>query len=278
MNLRKEDPGFDPAAVPVRDAATVMLVRDAAEGIEVFMLRRTLGAAFAAGAYVFPGGAVDPVDGTAEVEALCVGRTDADASALLGVARGGLAYWVASVRECFEEAGVLLAVHDDGTVVRFDEQGGSLARFAAHREALNGRRTTLVDIVRAEGLRLATGDMHYVSHWITPVGEARRFDTRFFVTAAPAVQEPLHDDNETVASLWVAPGEALERAAAGELLMIPPTVANIGYLARFATVAELLADAATITAPPVIQPRLVTEDGKVVAVLLPGDPGFDEAR
>lgn len=267
---------FDPYAVPIRNAATVMLVRDGASGVEVFMLKRTLNAVFAAGAYVFPGGAVDPEDGEPEVEDLCIGRTDAEASRLLGVPHGGLAYWVASVRECFEEAGVLLAAHADGTLVRFDEHDGSLQRFAGYRQAINNRQAKLLDIVRAEGLRLITSDMHYVSHWITPVGEARRFDTRFFVAKAPDAQEPLHDDNETVDSLWVNPAEALAMAERRELMMIPPTVANVRYLSRFATTAELLADAATITAPPAIQPRLVVQDGKVVGVKLPGEPGFEQ--
>ena len=104
----------DPDSVPVRDAATVMLVRDGAAGIEVFMLRRNLNSDFVGGAYVFPGGGVDPSDGGPEVEAVCVGRTDVEASKLLGVQQGGLAFWVAAIRESFEEAGVLLARHADG--------------------------------------------------------------------------------------------------------------------------------------------------------------------
>lgn len=270
---------FDPHAVPIRNAATVMLVRDGTDGVEVFVLKRTLNAAFAAGAYVFPGGAVDPEDGAPEVEDLCLGRTDAEASALLGIERGGLAYWVASVRECFEEAGVLLAVDADGDVIRFEESDGTLERFATHRDALNDRNnpTKLLDIVRAEALRLATQDMHYVSHWITPVGEARRFDTRFFVTATPPQQEPLHDDNELVDSLWVNPAAALQMVERRELMMIPPTVANIRYLARFATVADLLADAARMPPPEAIQPKLVYDDnGKLVGVKMPWEPGFDD--
>ena len=98
----------------LRDAATVMLVRDGNAGLEVFMVRRTLSAAFAGGMYVFPGGAVDAADGGAEVEPLCDGVTDAAASAQLELPAGGLAFWVAAIRECFEEAGVLLA-RQDGT-------------------------------------------------------------------------------------------------------------------------------------------------------------------
>jgi 8-oxo-dGTP pyrophosphatase MutT (NUDIX family) len=104
---------FDPTTVPVKPAATVLLVRDAdAGGVEVFMLRRTFNAAFASGMFVFPGGKVDDVDGVDEIAELCDGLTDSHASALLGIASGGLAYWVACIRECFEEAGVLLARHE----------------------------------------------------------------------------------------------------------------------------------------------------------------------
>ena len=110
-----------PGVLVPRDAATVMLLRDGTEGVEVFMMRRTLNAAFVGGFYVFPGGAVDAADRHAEVEASCLGLTDADASEQLGIPSGGLAFWVAAVRECFEEAGVLLAAGPDGTLVHFGE-------------------------------------------------------------------------------------------------------------------------------------------------------------
>ena len=104
-------------SIPVHPAATVVLVRDAVPaGVEVFMLRRTASAVFAAGMYVFPGGRVDDADGSATIEPCCTGLDDAGASARLGLERGGLAYWVAAVRECFEEAGVLLARRRDGGV------------------------------------------------------------------------------------------------------------------------------------------------------------------
>src|SRR5436190_16422712 len=94
-----------------------MLVRDGAEGMEVFMLRRNLNSDFVGGAYVFPGGAVDQPDRHADLEAISEGRSDDQASQLLGIDRGGLAYWVAAIRECFEEAGVLLAYDADGEIV-----------------------------------------------------------------------------------------------------------------------------------------------------------------
>lgn len=266
----------DPSAVPLRDAATVMLLRDGPDGLEVFMMRRTLSAAFVGGAYVFPGGAVDGADRTPAVEAVCDGRTDAEASAILGVASGGLAYWVAAIRECFEEAGVLLARTADGEVVRFDDPDTE-ARFERHRHEVHAGDARLVDVCGAEGLRLTTDAIHYVSHWITPIGEPRRFDTRFFVARAPQAQEPLHDNRETIASLWVRPAEALRRQRAGELFMIPPTMKNLEFLLPHASADEALAAAAEVGPPPVIQPRLRFDDqGRVSGVVLPGEPGFDE--
>jgi 8-oxo-dGTP pyrophosphatase MutT (NUDIX family) len=263
--------------VPVRDAATVMLVRDGDAGLEVFMLRRTLNAAFVGGFYVFPGGAVDAADRRSEVEAVCDGLSDAQASEKLGIAAGGLAFWVAAIRECFEEAGVLLARNASGAVVRFDDPETEF-RFSEHRAAVHRGDSRLVDLCGVEGLRLVTGDIHYVSHWITPEGEPRRFDTRFFVARAPEAQTPLHDDHETIASMWVRPSDALERFRAGELQMIPPTIKNLEFLVPHATAGAALAAAAAIAHPPAIQPRLRLHDGQVVGVVLPGEPGFDELR
>ena len=266
--------GFDPNAVPVRDAATVMVVRDGAQGLELFMLRRTLDAVFAGGLYVFPGGAVDDADRHPEVEGVCIGRTDAEASALLSVPQGGLAYWVAAIRECFEEAGVLLAVDGEG-VVRFDDPTVA-ARFNGHRHAVHDGTVRLVDLCGQEGLRLDTGGIEYVSHWITPVGERRRFDTRFFLARAPAAQEPLHDDRETIESRWIRPEDALGAFGRGDLAMLPPTVANVRFLAGHDTADSALAAAAKLPPPVAIQPKLTVDaDGKV-RVVLPTDPDFDE--
>jgi hypothetical protein len=117
--------------------------------------------------------------------------------------------------------------------------------------------------------------MHYFAHWITPEGAPRRYDTRFFVARAPEAQEPLHDDRETIANLWVRPADALERHHRGELEMIFPTIRNLEALARFDTAGELLAAAAAATSVATVLPRVV-DDGGGLRVLLPGDVGYDE--
>lgn len=270
------DPPVLASDIPVSPAATVMLLRDGDDGLEVFMLQRTLSAAFARGQYVFPGGRVDDTDHAADFEPICDGLDDATASARLGLASGGLAWLVAAIRECFEEAGVLLArpAHDPD-VVRFDDPGVA-ARFNAERHAVHAGGRSLVDVCAEEGLQLLTDRLHFVAHWVTPLGERRRFDTRFLVAEAPSSQEPLHDDNETIASIWVGPKDALAMWQAGQLQMFPPTVACLRFLAEHATVAEAIAASAAIGIPPLIEPRLVLgDDERVLGVRVPGDELYD---
>ncbi len=276
--------------VPIRDAATVMLVRDAPGdrvggdpgGLEVFMLRRNLRSDFVGGAYVFPGGGVDDHDRVADLEAVCQGRRDADASDQLGVDAGGLAFWVAAIRESFEEAGVLLAYdgHDGSArghegLVRLDDPA-TIERFAEHRRAVDRGERRLIEVCHQEDLRLAVDTMYYFAHWITPEGPTRRYDTRFFVARAPDAQVPLHDDHEVIANLWIRPRDALAANRAGELDMIFPTVRTLIAMARFDTADELMSHAAAIGRIPGILPRIVADEGGGVRIVLPGDPGYDE--
>ncbi len=268
-----------PPHLEIRPAATVMLVRDAPAGpggssLEVLMVRRNLRSDFVGGAYVFPGGAVDPHDGGAEAEALSVGRSDAEASTLLGVDAGGLAYWVAVVRETFEEAGLLLARRDDGPDLLAGDPEEE-ARFASARVAVNDGSLRFLDLCRAERLQLAVADIHYFAHWITPRGAPRRYDTRFFVAAAPSGQIAAHDAGETIAEVWISPHRALERHRAGEIEIIFPTIRNLQAIGRFATSTELLEAAARASsAVPTIEPRVVP-DGNGMRIVLPGDPAYE---
>src|SRR4051795_5140136 len=255
-----------------------MLVRDGADGqspLEVFMLRRNLNSDFVGGAYVFPGGAVDEADRHADLEAICEGRSDDQASQMLGIDSGGLAYWVGAIRECFEEAGVLLAYTEDGEVVSHIDPDTE-ERFIEHRRAADTGKAGLIEVCKKENLRLPVDQIHYFSHWITPEGPPRRYDTRFFVTAAPPEQVPLHDDRETIANTWINPQVAIDRCDRGEFEMIMPTIKNLEAIARFERSEDLLAAAAAIESVPAILPRLAN-DGEGVRILLPGDPGYDDA-
>ena len=275
-DVKAEEP-FDPATVPVKPAATVLLIRDADDGgIEVFMLRRTFSAAFASGMFVFPGGKVDDVDGMEDIAEICDGLTDEHASSLLGLPNGGLAYWVACIRECFEEAGVLLARHETtGDVVRFDAPE-VIERFNTERHNIHDGSIALLDLCAQEGLRLTTDDIHYVSHWITPMGEKRRFDTRFFIARAPAAQEPLHDDGETIESFWIKPEEAIRRSHEKDLMLMPPTKANIEFLLPHKTTDEVMAAASKVGTPQTILPKIkIDSDGRVTGIAMPVDSDYD---
>jgi 8-oxo-dGTP pyrophosphatase MutT (NUDIX family) len=258
-----------------RPAATVMMLRDAPGGCEVLMLRRNLNSDFVGGAYVFPGGGVDAADGTSTAEHVVEGLSDAEASARLELTGGGLAYYVACLRELFEEAGLLVARDGEDRLVRFDDD--ELARrFAAHRRQVNAREARFLDVVSAEGLRLDLRQLEYISHWVTPVGPPRRYDTRFFVAVAPEAQIAAHDDGETVADVWVRPADALERGRRGELELIFPTIRNLQSIERFDRAEDVLGFARSLTAIPRIEPRIVSRDGGI-DVLIPGDDGFEEA-
>jgi len=219
---------------------------------------------------VFPGGRVDGVDHADEIAPYCRGLDDAEASRQLGIDGGGLAFWVAAVRECFEEAGVLLAQR---------REGGPLTLRNEDRHAVHDGELSLVELCRRDDLVLDLSTTHYVAHWITPMGERRRFDTRFFLCETPDGQEPLHDDKETVDSLWIRPSEALRMQLAGELTMMPPTIENLRFLEPHQTAEAAVAAGAAVADPPCVLPKIrFGGDGKIVGVALPGDPDYGDLR
>lgn len=269
--------------MPARDAATVIVVRDALPGtpggrddggssLEVLLLRRNLRAEFAGGVYVFPGGAVEDADREDAARRRCVGLGEEAADHLLGVAEGGLAFYVAAIRECFEEAGVLFARRGESREAAFP----GAAELASARARLAEGHGSFVEWCRANGWWLAADELRYFSHWITPVGAPRRYDTRFFVARLPPGQEASHDAGETVDALWVGPGEALRRHRAGDLDLVFPTVKHLEALESFRSSSELWEAAGTAGTPPTVQPRLA-RGAEGLRVLLPGDPGFEEA-
>jgi 8-oxo-dGTP pyrophosphatase MutT (NUDIX family) len=218
---------MDPVARP-RPAATVVVLRDAAGGVEAYLQRRPRTMGFAGGLWVFPGGRVDAADGDPAVDAIWAGPPPAAWAERMGVtvahARGLV---MAACRETFEEAGVLLV----------DRPPDPLAREAGRRELLDGKRGFAAMLARM-GVRLDTARLRYWAWWLTPEGELRRYDTRFFVAALPsdtaATAEGLAEVEQ---ERWLAPG-----MAAGDLSMpmLPPTRFTLRDLAGFRTVQELL--------------------------------------
>lgn len=211
--------------IPIRDAATIVLLRDGAPGLETLLLQRHGDTVFGPGHYVFPGGAVDAADADPALQARCDGLDDAQASRVLGIRQGGLAFWIAVVRECFEESGLLLATDEAGRVLSAEQD------FAAERQALNAGSLDFAGFCQQAGLRLPMRELVYYTHWTTPPGAPRRFNTHFFACAATSLHAMAsHDGVEIVGSGWHTPQQALAAFDAGRYPMMPPTVTQLRFL------------------------------------------------
>ena len=254
---------------PPRLSATIVVVRDGEAGIEVLLSRRAESSDHTSGAWVFPGGILDPADRAAHPA--CAGLDDTEASRRIGLDRGGLDYWVAAIRECFEESGLLFAYGADGRLVDLD--GSDAARLATWRGALHRRERTMAALCEAEHIRLAVDRLVYLSHWLTPLGRAKRYDTRFFIAAAPETQTALFDGTEMVEQLWIAPAEALARATS--LKLLTPTQKSLETVARFGDVASLMAWAAQPRAVALTMPR-VASGSQGLRPVLPDEPAWAE--
>lgn len=251
-----------PVATQPRAAATVVLLRDAADGMEVFMVKRHGLSDVLGGAYVFPGGKVDRADAdpgvlqqlSAPLEGLhaALGEPELDTATAAG-------FFVAACRETFEEAGVLLAA---GARARHVESAQTRARAGLY----------FGEILARLELRLDWSNVVPWSRWITPRAPAmfnKRFDARFFVAAMPNDQEARHDNHEATGSFWLRPRVVLEQYWAGEINLAPAQIMSMAALARHSHLADVLA-AARGRRPPVIQPEPFThEQGRAIA--FPGD-------
>lgn len=246
----------DQAVQPIRPAATVILIRDveAAGQFEIFMLRRTSRAAFAGGMYVFPGGRVDGDDHLHSNDRWRTGPTERQATQQAALGAEWRGYWIAGIRETFEEAGLLLAYHDNGEMVGFDESSSD--RFEHYRHDVHAGEITLAEICATEKLSLAVDHIHFFNRWITPLGRPRRFDTRFFIAEAPPAQRGQHDDKETVDSVWITPQRALERHAADDFGLMGVTLRQLQTLAEYRTVADVREMLETQEDFPIFRPVL----------------------
>ncbi|NGP06880.1 NUDIX domain-containing protein [Rhodococcus sp. 14C212] len=266
MAIERSGESVGAAAMPLKDASTVILVRDGDRGVEVFLLQRVRGMAFAGGMTVFPGGGVDPSDSAATVAwagppvpwwSERFGTSETLAQALV----------LAAVRETFEECGVLLAGATPDTVV------ADTTPFGEARRQLEARELTFGEFLEREGLVLRADLLRPWSNWITPVGEGRRYDTRFFVAAAPEGQIADGETSEADEVRWQTPQEAIAHWQEGGSVLLPPTWSQLTALSRFGSVAEILAAKPQIT--PIL-PTLVTGDGEL-RVEFPEQDGYYEA-
>ena len=262
---------------PVRDASTVVLLRDGS-GLETYLMRRAATMAFAAGMYVFPGGRIDEADLDIELswvgDPLDAGRMTADERQARGLVVG-------AVREVFEETGVLLAVDDAG---RFPAED---AAWEEDRAAVAESSPALAEVLARRGLRIDPGALPLWTHWVTPEVESKRYDVRFFVAAVPPGQRARDVSGEADQVLWTSPGAALGDYSRGQLPMLPPTVATLADLAALPDVATVLASASARDVRP-LMPRPRLEDDGVIAwdvidvrdgsavVRLPAEPAGSE--
>jgi len=240
---------------PIRPAATVILVRQAVTDYEIFMLRRTSDAAFAGGMFVFPGGRVDGDDHLHRYDEFRAGPSPHQAPQQQALGFEWRGFWIAGIRESFEEAGLLLAYDQTGTLVRYDDES-TRERFHRYRAPLHAGELDLADICRQENLRLAVDRIHFYNRFITPLGRPRRFDTRFFIAEAPEGQAGIHDDFETVDSIWISPREALARNDAREFDLMRVTRMQLESLAAFDSKAALIEMAASRQVFPVHRPHV----------------------
>ncbi|MGF6885868.1 8-oxo-dGTP pyrophosphatase MutT (NUDIX family) [Nocardia sp. GAS34] len=224
----------DTEPVPLKDASTVMLVRDGASGPEVFLQRRVKAMAFAAGMTVFPGGGVDASD--AEAQIAWAGPDPAWWGEKFRIdAARAQALVCAAVRETFEECGVLLAGPTADSVV------SDTAVYGRARAQLERRELSLGRFLARENLVLRADLLRPWANWITPTVETRRYDTRFFVAVLPQGQRADGATSEAHQVLWSTPAAAIERWKAGTDVLLPPTWSQLVALGEFASTADILA-------------------------------------
>lgn len=264
----------DAAALPrrpsLRHAASVLVLRDGPDGMEVLLVRRPERQDDrSSGAYVFPGGTLDPQD--AALHPLCDGLDDAAASARLDLAAGGLDFYLCAVRECCEEAGLLFARDADGALVQPDAWDEARREWLRATVAHEG--PGLAAVCERFGLRLAVDCMAYFAHWLTPPGLPKRFDTRFFVAVLPPGQTARHDGVEAVAHRWVRPQAALQPDSG--IKLVNATQRVLQSIAHFPSAQACFDAAQRQREIPLVMPRLA-EGPQGLRPVMPDEPSYAE--
>ncbi len=244
------------APVAPRPSATVLITRDTPTGLEVFMVARDRQVDMASGAVVFPGGKLDADDRSAAWGTLTAPKAP------------DRAYWIAAVRETFEESGLLIANSSTGTI-----DAETANHISAHlRTPLLDQSVTFSRMMTEKGLAPALDLMAPFAHWITPATVPKRFETHFFLIAALPGQTAVHDGREAVSSFWIRPKDLLAEADAGRQVLVPATRLNVELLAESDTVADALASARARTVVTVM-PEMTKVDGGM-RLTIPADAGY----
>jgi len=262
-------------AIP-KKAATVILLREIKpQGFEVFLLKRHEKSSFMGGNFVYPGGRVDQNDGSSEICSHCKGISPEQAHQILGAPispEESLAYWVAGIRELFEEAGVLLAYDQAGTPFVL-ENSRQREKFLNYRDLLQKGKLTIRQLVEEEKLLLAPDQLHYYAHWITPEARSERFDTRFFLACHPEGQEATYDQKETTIGVWLTPQKALEENLEGNMALSPPTLKTLEDLSRFRSIDEVLKSLSKNEIRPILPVLTKVSGGPVI--IFPWDSEYE---
>ncbi len=219
-------------------AATIMLVREEAGRLQVYLMQRHANSDFG-GSYAFPGGLVDGADDSDSAESICMGLTRTDAASRLNVCQTPLAIYIAAVRECFEECGIFLGLENSGSGWQPVSQSRQQSLYP-YRGALARKELSLADLCSEENLRLDLASLSYTSFWTTPVARRRRYATRFFLAPMPDSQIPSLDKREAVDDFWLTLDRPSIMQLAAQHDLRPPTLINLQQLAEFASMDSLL--------------------------------------
>ena len=247
--------------VPAKPAATIALLRDSPSRMEVLLLKRDRNASFVPGAYVFPGGRVDPADWTKQTLASVDGLTTETAATrlgLVGTSPPAIAYYIAALREAFEETGILVGV---GPNAQAPPTAAASVEVEVLRNGLMEGSVSFNEALKHLSCRIDGSSIEYLAHWITPEREPRRFDTRFFAARVQTDAEPIFDPREMTEARWLSPKEALARNQGGTLPMIFPTIATLQRLADYTTVGDALRGIGDVSIPTLMPKLVLTEKG-----------------
>ena len=247
--------------VPAKPAATIALLRDSPSRMEVLLLKRDRNASFVPGAYVFPGGRVDPADWTKQTLASVDGLTTETAATrlgLVGTSPPAIAYYIAALREAFEETGILVGV---GPNAQAPPTAAASVEVEVLRNGLMEGSVSFNEALKHLSCRIDGSSIEYLAHWITPEREPRRFDTRFFAARVQTDAEPIFDPREMTEARWLSPKEALARNQGGTLPMIFPTIDTLQRLADYTTVGDALRGIGDVSIPTLMPKLVLTEKG-----------------
>jgi len=255
-------------------SSSLMIVRDSDIGVQVFMMKRSLRSNFG-GIWVFPGGILEDQDQDIAKKNYFNGIDEKKAKAILNYDQESLTYWIASLRETFEETGALIANRENNSFFTpTEDEAINLERL---RSDLNNGKISFISILKQLKLKIALERLIYISHWITPDVETKRYTTRFFLTSLNEKVTMTHDELEGTDSKWIGINEALEAHKAGRISLIMPTIKNLESISSYKNTQEIISAKNAIKAQdiPAIEPKFFKENGQWKG-LLPGEYGYED--